>query len=159
MQAAGFTSVGVAAGTGVIRFGLNPSFSPYHKLLTFLSGNVGIPLVGLGFALDAEVIFESTSVYIVAGLIRGLGTSRLLSFQDDAYTGVLSGIGLLAVVPSSRQKSVGLTNADIAVLLFLLAGAMMSSETKIFEMFVFCVRKVNWFDYFVGVAILLLAQL
>lgn len=155
----GFLNVAIASAFGVARFGFAPKiFTPGNNFFASLSRLVGIPFIGLGFALSRNLLDQDMAIKAATVLAGGFILSRFMSEErNDAYGTLIAAAGLAGIVLSQRegQQTFRVTPGDLGVLLFVIGAVVIGPDR---QKTLLGVRRENWFHYFLGAAMLCLAE-
>ena len=154
LAALGFCSVVVAASVGVLRFGVNEvKYAKANSLLADIAAFVGLPAVGLSYLSSVGL------TKVVWGLVPSLLVIMALTCVEWLTRAFPNGLRelckvvinlILFVDPvsvGSYQNKQYYTFGGI--ILFALAGVVITGDT---QRFILGVRCVNWFHYSIGLA-------
>ena len=163
-SALGYLMCGIACSAGVLRFGFAPeTFRPFNEVFAQLTGQVGVPMMGLGFVNtdaslrsvipfgDLEVLFALVMTFAFA--------SALPKAKAELITTVLSAVSMGAIfkVAGANRAEVGdkFFLAQLGVGLFVFGGLVITPDRN---RCLFGVRRENLFHYCLGLSMYLMAQ-
>ncbi len=147
-----------AALCGVVRYGLDPDWSNWHRTFSQLSSYLGLPLLGLAAVSlsRGQDWTRRTWTLLIVGLVLLNATSHWLALQQ-AYRLALSLLTLLLILYAGARhwRHVAPALSALAVVaLFLLAGLAVGTEG-----FIGPLRRVDLFHGLLSLAYPLLAWL
>jgi len=156
--ALGFGTVALAAAVGVLRFGFSAKFAEVNASLAKLAAFVGLPMVGLAFAVQGGLLPQPSAVdvicyilfYAVTGAVaRGLPqrASEPAQVLFNSICFILP-VGWFAVTRHDGAVAIGLA--------VLLAGSVVIGPHR--HRFLLGLRHEDWFHYCLAVANVMLAR-
>ena len=161
----GFFVCGMACTFGVLRFGFAPeTFRPFNETFARLTGQVGVPMMGLGFlntdaSLRSMIPLASDLEILVALVVTFAFASALPAARAELVTTLLSAVSMGAIfkVAGANSGAVGdkYFLAQLGVGLFVFGGLAIKPDRN---RCLFGVRRENLFHYCLGVSLALMAQ-
>jgi len=152
--AAGFALVALAASIGVLRFSAWPQLVPVHTSLSLVAGQVGIPLIGLGFCLAVFRMPPPPGPLLITLILCVL----FFIFQHlivwNLYGTVVGALGAVAIIAAG----IALFPAPSALwtaggaLLLVIAGLAVGTRGELAGML-----RIDLFHYLMAIAIGMMA--
>ncbi|MBE7436929.1 MAG: hypothetical protein HS115_00635 [Spirochaetales bacterium] len=152
--AAGFALVALAASVGVLRFSILPDLVPLHTSLSAAAGQVGIPLIGLGFCLIVFRIPPPPWALILTIALCALFFVFTHFIQWNLYGTIAGAIGALAIIAAGIALFPGGSAFFTAggALLLVIAGLVVGTKGELAGML-----RIDVFHYLMTIAIAMMA--
>jgi len=164
--AAGCCIVGLAAGFGVLRFGVNESeFGQVHNYFSQLAGFVGLPMVGFCFfpvqsdaGIDALMsllpklpTLSAADFVLILALLSVV--AKRLPPKVYSMTEVVINLFLFVLPVASRAYLKGDRLTLSAVGIFMFASLVIGPDRYAY---ILGMRRINWFHYLIAIAVYLI---